>query len=371
MASLLLSCLTTTPELAGVFSDESVLEAMLAFEAALARAEARLGVIPLSAADAIAKAAREQQFDAAGIAREAFAHATPAVPLVRMLRERAGGFAHHGATSQDLCDTAMVLLLRRARPILGGYQRGLSDGLRRLADAHAGTAMLARTLLQPAPPVTFGLKAAHWYSAVQASWRRFDARFDEALLLQFGGASGTLGSLGEQALAVREALAAELGLPNPPAPWHTRRDRIAAIVCSGAIYTGVLGKVARDIALLMQPEIGEAAEPGGASSSLPYKRNPAGCVVTLSAAARMPGLAAAFLNSMVQEHERAAGGWQAEWPIVAEAVQSIGAAIAAMGAVVQGLEVNTARMRANLDSSPVASEPLGLAEHFRRRLLEE
>ena len=189
--------------------------------------------------------------------------------------------------------------------------------------------MLGRTLLQPAPPITFGLKVAGWVAALVRGWRRVDSSVDAAAVLQFGGASGTLAALGDRGPAVSRALADDLGLRNPEAPWHTDRDRLAALVSACGVYTATLGKIARDISLLMQDEVGEVAERGGGSSTMPHKRNPAGCAVVLAASTRLPGLVAAFLTGMVQEHERGVGGWHAEWPTLAATVQTTGSALAA------------------------------------------
>jgi len=355
----LIESLATTPELAEVFSDNSVLRAMLQFEAALAAAEARVGAIPESAAAAIAATAIPEGFDAAGLAEESLRAGTPAIPLVKALTDRvrasseeSARFVHWGATSQDVADTAMMLLLERARALLAGDHERLERALRRLSDEHAGAVMLGRTLLQAAPPVTFGLKAAGWFGAAVRGWRRVESRFEEARMLQFGGASGTLASLGENGIAVARALAGELGLKLPDAPWHTHRDRLAALVCACGVYAGSLAKMARDIALLMQTEVAEAAEQGGegrgGSSTMPPKRNPTGCSLTLAAAARVPGYVASFLFGMAQEHERAAGGWQAEWATIARVVQDTGLALASMREVAEGLAVDPARMRVNI-----------------------
>jgi 3-carboxy-cis,cis-muconate cycloisomerase len=192
-------------------------------------------------------------------------------------------------------------------------------------------------------------------AAAQRGWTRVAGRFAEALLLQFGGASGTLASLGDKGIAVGRALAEELGLPYPDAPWHAHRDRLAALVAACGVDTGSLGKMARDISLLMQGEVGEAAEPGGdgrgGSSAMPHKHNPIACSLTLAAAHRVPGLVAAFLSSMVQEHERGVGGWQAEWPTVAAVIQATGLAVASMAEVAEGLTVDPARMRANIEAT--------------------
>ena len=258
-------------------------------------------------------------------------------------------FVHFGATSQDVADSAMVLTLRRAHTILAADHRRLDSTLRELSDRHARTVMLGRTLLQPAPPITFGLKVAGWAGALGRAWRRVQAAMDDAAVLQFGGAAGTLAALGDRGQVVSSALAGELGLGAPDAPWHTHRDRLAALVTAVGIYTATLGKIARDITLLMQDEVGEAAEPGGGSSTMPHKRNPAACARVLAAATRLPGLVAAFLTGMVQEHERAVGGWHAEWPTIAAAVQATGSALEAMAGVADELAVDADRMRANIE----------------------
>ncbi len=355
----LIESLATTEPLADLFSDESVLEAMLGFEVGLARAQGRLGVIPQAAAQAIHAAARPEAFVSRELAREMLRAGTPGIPLVKALTERvraldpaAAGFVHWGATSQDLTDTALALLLKRAQPLLAADHSRLDVALRRLADQHRDTVMLGRTLLQPAPPITFGLKAAGWMAAIRRGWARLTEVFTDVLIVQFGGSSGTLAALGEQGIDVGRALAEELGLGYPDAPWHTQRDRLAALVSACGIQTGSLGKMARDIALLTQGEVGEAAEPGGAgrggSSTMPHKRNPIACAVTLAAAYRVPGLVASFLSAMVQEHERAVGGVQAELPTVAAVVQATGLAVASMAEAAETLAVDGARMRANI-----------------------
>jgi 3-carboxy-cis,cis-muconate cycloisomerase len=357
MSPSLIDCLATTDALAVVFDDASVVQAMLDVEVALARASAGAGVIPSNAVSAIAAAAGQGPLDAAAIAHDARAGATPAIPLVAALRARvraidqaSAGYVHLGLTSQDVTDTALVLLLQRARPIIAADHQRIERALRQLSDRHAGTIMLGRTLLQPATPITFGLKAAGWVAAIARSWRRLDREWDALSALQFGGAAGTLAAFGEQGPAIAAAMARELRLRDAP-PWHADRDRLAALVAACGLYVAALAKAARDIALLMQAEVAEAAEPGGGSSTMPQKQNPAGCVVVIAAATRLPGLVGSSLSSMVQEHERGAGGLQAEWPIVSSAVQATGAAAAALAGVVEGLSVNPARMRANLEAA--------------------
>jgi 3-carboxy-cis,cis-muconate cycloisomerase len=363
MSGRLIESLATTPTLAALFSDESVLRALLEFEAALARAEARHGLIPMEAAEAITAAARPGNFDIFALADAAFRAGTPAIPLVKMLTEQvrrtdaeAARFVHWGATSQDVADTAISLLLKRAEVILVADLSRLEKSLADLSERHKQSVMLGRSLLQPAPPVTFGLKAAGWMASVCRGRRRLQKAFRFAAVLQFGGASGTLASLGDRGIQVAETVSVDLGFGDAPAaPWHTQRDQLATLICSCGVLTGSLGKMARDISLLMQSEVGEASEPGGegrgGSSTMPNKRNPTACSLTLAAAHRVPGLVASFLSTMLQEHERGVGGWQAEWPIVAAVVQSTGVAIASMAEVAEGLSVDMLKMRLNIENT--------------------
>jgi 3-carboxy-cis,cis-muconate cycloisomerase len=267
-----------------------------------------------------------------------------------MDRESAG-FVHLGATSQDVIDTALVLLLRRARAMIERHHERIVSELRRLSNEHRATVMLARTMLQPAPPITFGYKAAAWCALCERSWRRVATRIDETLVLQFGGSSGTLAAYGDAGLALAAELAKQLDLPLPPAPWHAYRDGLAAMVAACGIYAGATAKIARDISLLMQPEIGELSESGGASSAMPNKRNPAGSALVIAAAMRVPGLVGSFLSGMVQENERAAGGWQAEWVTVSQVIQATGTASSTLAQVIEGLSVDTARMRSNIEAT--------------------
>ena len=277
---------------------------MVDFEAALARAEAGLGLIPEGAADAIGRVAVAHHLDLDDIVAGARANATASIAMVRALEARveaadpeAARYVHLGATSQDVFDTALILCIRAAWASIESDHSRLSGALARLAETHASSVMLGRTLLQPAAPITFGLKAASWLGAVTRSWRSWAAAYDHAMVLQFGGAAGTLAALGTDGVAVEQALARELDLAVPDAPWHAHRDRLAALVAASGIYTMTLGKIARDISLLMQHEVGEAFEPGGGSSAMPHKRNPSGCAVVLAAATRMPGLVATMLAS--------------------------------------------------------------------------
>ncbi len=358
----LIDSLTTNPQVDDVFSDASVIQAMLRFEIALAHVEGRLGVIPVAAAESIQRAADAGKLETSALATASLQSATPAVPFVRQLTEHvrsvdasAAGFVHWGATSQDVCDTAMVLLLHKVRLIFESDLDKLETKLMRISEEHAGTAMLGRTLMQPATPITFGLKAAGWLGAIHRARMRVAQAFAEAGVLQFGGASGTLAALGDRGMEVAAALARELDLELPDAPWHAHRDRFAALVTSCGILTGVLAKMARDILLLSQPEVGEAREAStvgrGGSSTMPHKQNPVGCTLTLAAANRTPGLIANFLSGLAQEHERAAGAWQAEWSTIADVMAATGMAIASMTVVAEGLHVDVSKMRVNIDAT--------------------
>jgi 3-carboxy-cis,cis-muconate cycloisomerase len=362
MSMRLIESLATTPVLAELFSDESVLRAMLDFEAALARAEARVGIIPKDAADTITALAQPGSFDAPALAVAAFRAGTPAIPLVKALTDQvrktnaeAARFVHWGATSQDVMDSAMSLLLKRAGPILIGDLIRLENALKVVSERHKDSVMVGRTLLQSAPPVTFGLKAAGWLASVRRGRLGLQNGLDDAAVLQFGGASGTLASLGDRGTAVIEALGVELGLKTPAGPWHTQRDQLATLICDCGVLVGSLGKMACDVSLLMQNEVGEASEPGsegrGGSSTMPNKRNPTACSLALAAAYRMPGLVASFLSAMVQEHERGVGGLQAEWPMVVAVVQLTGVAVASMAEVAEGLSVDTEKMRVNIQQT--------------------
>jgi 3-carboxy-cis,cis-muconate cycloisomerase len=358
MAGRLIDALVTTPALAAAFGDAAYVGAMLELEVALARAQARVGVIPAAAAETIAAVAEQASFDVPDLAREARVHATVAVALVRALTSRvdavdqtAAVYVHWGATSQDVIDTALVLCVRRAWTSIAADHRRIVEALHHLSDAHAQTVMLGRTLLQPAVPITFGLKVAGWLGEIVRAWRAWLTSYQSLLVVQYGGAAGTLASIGERGPDVERALADELGLGVPDAPWHAHRDRVAAFVTAAAVYAGALAKAARDVVLLMQHDVGEVAESGGSSSAMPQKRNPAGATVVLAAAQHLPGLVSSVLAGMSTEHERSTGGWQAESSAMAGAVQAAGSAAAALADVVEGLSVDPQRMRRNLDET--------------------
>jgi 3-carboxy-cis,cis-muconate cycloisomerase len=350
-----------------VFGDAALLRAALLFEAVLAEAQVAEGLIPLEAGEAIVAACVELP-DIEDLA-DATAHAgTLAIPLVQILRQRVAarhgdavaGLVHKGATSQDLADTVLMLQAKAGAALIRGEAVRLTDGLAALAQAHAATPMLGRTLLQAALPITFGLKVAGWLQGVDEALMRFDIEAATALRLQFGGATGSLAGLDGKALAVAERLAARLDLALPATPWHAQRGAIAGLASALAILLGAVGKIARDISLLAQTEVAEAFEPKvvgrGGSSAMAHKRNPAGCQVALSAALRAPHLAATILSALPQEHERGLGGWQVEGPVVADLFQLAHGALAAMAPVIEGLEVDAERMAVNLAAADVGTD---------------
>lgn len=345
---------------AEALSDEKLLAAMARFEAALARASARQGLLPADHAEIISRVCDQARFDATALAREGRA-GTLAIPFVKQLTAQvaavspeAARHVHAGATSQDVIDTGAVLCLKPACARVEALALRLGNAAADLARRHAGTPIAARTLLQPALPVTFGWKAAVWLSMLARSLTGTRSAAARACILQFGGPSGTLSSLGERGPAVMAALAQELELPASLVPWHSARDRFARLGAELAILAGVAGKIGRDVSLLMQPEVGEAAEgakPGrGGSSSMPHKRNPALSMLALEAAQRAPALAATLLAQLTPEHERGLGQWQSQWFTLRELVCASASGTAAMTDALEGLEINEKAMLANLES---------------------
>ena len=339
---------------AATTSGEAWLAAMLEVEVSLAEAEAEAGLIPAEAAKAIRAACDAGGFDVDRLSAEGRVSANPVVPLVAELRAKVGGdaaeFVHHGATSQDVLDSAAMLVASRALGVIRPELDGVAAACAELAEHHRDTPMAGRTLLQQAVPVTFGLKAAVWLDSVVSARERLDSL---SLAVQLGGAAGTLGSLGPGGERVIDLLATRLGLDEPSVPWHASRVRIADLGSSLAITAGVLEKIALDVVLLSQTEVGEVAEPSGGgrggSSIMPHKRNPAGSVVAIACARRVRGDAGVLLAAMPQELERAAGAWQSEWGPLSDALALSGGAAAAMREVLEGLEVRPERMLENLE----------------------
>ncbi len=349
------------------FGDTSLLAGALAFEAALANASASEGLISNDQADAIAAACRVDGFDPGALA-EAAAHAgTLAIPMIALLRARvaetdpqAALAVHLGGTSQDLADTALMLQAKAAMALLRQDLDTVRKAAADLARTHAATPMIGRTLLQPALPITFGLKAANWMAALDSAACRLEQDARNALALQFGGATGARTGLRGRGAAIAAHMSASLGLANPTLPWQANRGAVAGLGASLAILTGALGKIARDIALMAQGEVGEACEPRmqgrGGSSAMAHKRNPTGCQAALSAALRAPGLAATLIAALPGEHERGLGGWQAEAPVLAELFGLAHLAVSALGPVLQGLEVRAPAMARNLALADVGAD---------------
>jgi 3-carboxy-cis,cis-muconate cycloisomerase len=362
--------MASTPEMLACFDDDALVRAALAFERELAAALAAHGVIAAAAAAAVAQAC--DGFDATGLG-EAAAHAgTLAIPLVARLRAAVGpehaGAVHLGATSQDVADTALVLQVAQAMRLLDRELDALTDALAELAHRHAATPALGRTLLQPAELVSFGMRAANWLLGIDAAQARLAREHRAANQLELGGAVGSLAALGGAGPTVRETLAERLGLVAVPA-WHSRRDAMVGLGAALGIAIGAIGKLARDVSLLMQRELAEVAEPAiagrGGSSAMPHKRNPAGCQVALSAAIRAPGLVAALLAGMPQELERGLGGWQAEAPVIGELFALAHGAADAMRIVAEGLEVDAAAIAGHAASVPGPERDAALAAALR------
>lgn len=344
---------------AAELTDRAWLQAMLDVEAALARASVAEGLIPAAAAEAIAAACRSDAYDIDDLGREAARHASPVVGLVAALRAAvppdAREHVHLGATSQDVLDTAFMLIARRTLEPLLDDARGAADAAARLAAEHRATPMIGRTLLQQALPVTFGLRAAGWLVGLDEARARLGQVRDSVLAVQMGG------PVGARSPAIAARVAAELGLAEPVMPWQAIRVRPVQLAAALGALAGVLGKIARDVTLLAQQEVGEAAEGGdanrGASSAMAHKRNPVAAVSVLACAKRTPGLVTAALAAMEHEHERAAGAWQAEWGIHTELLGLTASAAAWGHELLEQLQIDAERMRANLEQSPTAGAP--------------
>jgi len=358
-------------EVRAQLSDRARLQAMLDVEAALAEVEAELGVIPRQAVAAIQAAARADAFDLGAIAAAAAGDGNLAIPLVRQLTRaidaidgEASRYVHWGATSQDIIDTGLVLQIQRASPPIMRYLDRAAAAAATHARRYIDTPMAGRTWLQQSTPISFGVKAAGWFDALSRQRKMLADALEQARVLQFGGASGTLASLGDRGPAVAERLASKLGLRAPALSWHAYRDRLVYFSCALGITCGTLGKIGRDVSLLAQTEVGEAAEGrSGGSSAMPHKQNPVGASVAVAAAVRAPGLVATMIAAMPQEHERGLGGWQAEWATLPELVLVTAGSSRAIAAVVETLDVDETRMRANLDSTDglIVSETVAMA----------
>jgi 3-carboxy-cis,cis-muconate cycloisomerase len=364
--SPLLAPMLSSAAMRAVCDDRAYLQHMLDFEAALARAEAAIGIVPAASAEAIARACTSDSFDLAALAEAATRSGNLAIPLVKALTaevakagnkadKEAARYVHWGATSQDVIDTATMLTLRAGiDALLLDIDRAIA-GFARLAEQHRNTAVVARTWLQHALPMPFGLKLAEYATALHRSRGRLSHLKLHGLALQFGGAAGTLAALGDQGWKVAEKLSEILQLPLPDAPWHAHRDRVAEAASVLAIIAGTCGKIARDVQLMMQTDVAEAFEPlgegRGGSSTMPHKRNPVAAASALAAATMAPNLAATIFAAQVGDHERSAGPWHAEWPTLPSLLLVTSGGLAAIVDIAEGLEVDAARMRTNLDAT--------------------
>jgi 3-carboxy-cis,cis-muconate cycloisomerase len=330
---------------------------MLDVEAALARAHVATGSMEAAVAGSIARACRADRYDMEALGRDAADAGNPVVPLVRAVAAAvddpaAAGQVHRGATSQDILDSAAMLVAHRAiGPLLDDLEAA-ADATAALAETHRDTLMVGRTLLQHALPTTFGFKAAGWLVALDKATSRLSAVRHTRLAVQFGGAVGTLAALGDDGPSVLHAMAGELGLVEPTIAWHSDRSRIGELAGALGIAAGAIGKVAHDVVLMAQSEVAEVREgtPGsGGSSTLPNKHNPVAAVAATAGAERAPALVATLLAAMIQEHERAAGAWHAEWRPLSDLLETVGSAAAWIRDCLEHIQIDTEAMRANLD----------------------
>ena len=367
-----------TPEMRAVFSDDNLLQCYVAAEVALAVAQGRIGVIPREAAEAIARLAPAVVLDRALLKQDAENIGYPIAGLVRQLSGKlgdAGRYLHWGATTQDIADTASVLQIRAGLAIVERDLAAVSAALVRLAEQHRDTPMAGRTHLQQALPITFGYKCAVWLSMLDRHLMRLAELKPRVLVAQLGGAAGTLASLGDKGLEVRCEYARELGLADPTITWHVARDTVAETVQFLGLVTGSLGKIGFDVMLLMATEVGEVFEPfashRGASSTMPQKRNPISSEILVANAKAVRQHAGLMLDAMVQDLERATGPWHAEWLALGESFMLTAGSMAQAKFMLEGLVVDAARMRRNLDMTQglIVAEAvmMGLAPHLGRQ----
>ena len=359
------------PDTTREFSAAATLQAILDVEVALAEVQVALDIIPSSCLGPITQAAKVTLYEPAAIASGATGAGNLAIPLIRALTERvaaispvAARYVHWGATSQDVIDTGLVLQLRRSAAPLVEHLGRSARAAATQAQRHIDTVMPGRTWLQQAVPITYGLKAASWLDALLRRRDAVEQALETVSVLQFGGAAGTLAALGAEGPAVAERLAEQLGLANPDVPWHAHRDRIVQYACSLGVACGTLGKIARDVSLLAQTEVGEVTPAvSGGSSAMPHKQNPVHASVAVAAAVRAPGLVATMLAAMPQEHERGLGGWQVEWTTVPDLVRLSAGSARSVADMLTDLRVDEERMRANLDLTRglILSEAVAMA----------
>jgi len=368
-----------TEAMRNVFSDGSRIQKYLDFEAALARAQARLGIIPQAACDEILRHCKVDQFDFEKLKVQTERIGYPVLPVVQQLvglcKEGLGEWCHWGATTQDVTDTAAILQIREGLALIEQDIAAISDSLAALARKYRDTPMAGRSNLQQAVPITFGYKVATYLAAFERHKQRLKELKARVFVFEFGGAAGTLSSLGKDGLKVQVELAKELRLAQPEIAWHTMRDRIAEVGCFLGLVTGICGKIAFDVKLMMQTEVEEVYEPfhegRGSSSTMPQKRNPISCVYITAQTAVVRQHVAALLDAMVEDHERSTGPWEIEWIVLPEIFVLSAGALAQTRFLVAGLQVDEKKMRANLDITKglIVSEAvmMGLGPHLGRQ----
>src|SRR5215471_5425924 len=347
----------STEPMRRIFADESRIQKYLDIEGALARTQARLGIIPREACDEILRHCSVAEYDFAKLKTQTERIGYPVLPVVQQLvalcGDGLGEWCHWGATTQDITDTATILQIREALNLVEADLVAISDALAALAKRHRDTPMAGRSNLQQAVPITFGYKVATYLAAFERHLQRLKELRPRVLVGEFGGAAGTLASLGSRGLEVQAALVQELGLGQPEIAWHTVRDRIAEVGCFLGLVTGSCGKIALDVKLMMQTEVEEAYEPfhqgRGSSSTMPQKRNPISSVYITATTALVRQHVAALLDAMVEDHERATGPWEIEWIAVPEIFMLSAGALAQTRFLVEGLQVNEKKMLENLD----------------------
>jgi 3-carboxy-cis,cis-muconate cycloisomerase len=349
-----------SPSVEPLFSAAAAVQSILDFEAALARAQARAGIISAPAASAIGSSCRVELFDLSSLAQAMPAAGNLFIPLLKQLNAIVGRsspdalrYVHFGATSQDALDTGLILQLRAAIRVIETDLDAMVAALVDLSQTHRTTLLVARTWLQHALPTTFGYITAGWLDAFLQHRQRLEDQLLNSLVLQFGGAAGTLAVLGDRGSQVAKLLAEELSLPLPRIPWHAQRERIAAAVTTLGLLSGTIAKIARDLSLYMQTEVGELSEPPftgrGGSSTMPHKQNPVASAAILASASRVPALVSTVLSAMSGEYQRSLSAWQSEWEVVPEVVRLTAGGSHQLAALLPRLTVNAEKMRANLD----------------------
>ncbi|WOI10753.1 3-carboxy-cis,cis-muconate cycloisomerase [Thalassospira lucentensis] len=378
--SAMLGNLFADAEIAALFTDDAQIASMVLFEAALASAEASAGVIPEASANRIADVCREFRPDPASLAAGTASAGVPVPALVKALKAEIGGddarYVHFGATSQDVFDTGLVLRLRDAVAIIRRRTRKLIKALIAQAETHRATVMIGRTRSQQAVPTTFGLKAAGWLAPLVRIDQRIDTLCSDLFRLSFGGAAGTLASIGDKAIEVERNLADELELPPTDMPWHSQRDVLVDFAAQLTALSGALGKMGLDLVLLAQSEIAEVQPgKGGGSSTMPHKSNPVQAEMLITLARFNAGQLGTFAQSQIHEHERSGASWLLEWLTLPQMIMATGAGLAQAVDMVPSLKVNTDRMAANLELSRGAmlaeAATFALAEHLGRDVADK